>query len=507
MATSCVMQLTAVNESLKAIALHLSLKDPIMKKNCIKYIKSTLLVCISILSLQSTKAQYQINVKVEDFPGDEAFLSYYYGKGQFYKDTAQVNAKGEFIFSGEDTLEHGMYSILYKNKKVFDFLLDAQELSFETDTSQLVVNMKVKGGEENEIFYDYLKFLSLKNREMDKLKKEMKAFGPASEEYKSMQSEMEGINQEVLDFIAKLHEEHANSFTSNFIYALEYPRVPEAPEDADSTFGYKYFKAHFFDNFAFDDERLLRTSTFNEKTEYYLEKLTRQDADSLIEAVDLILNKVKDNPTLYKYTLSHLTSKYERSQVMGMDAVFVHLAKNYFMKVKPEWFGKKSMEKLTERANALEPLLIGKKAPNIIVKDTGMKKFIQLYEVESKYTVIYIWSPDCSHCKKSTPKLKKVYDRFKDQGVEVFAVSSEYENEGWIKFIEKHDLDWINGSDGGDFKSNFRSLYDVYSTPQTYLLDEDKIILAKKMSVESLEQMIEYYLEKDGEKANVSKMK
>jgi thiol-disulfide isomerase/thioredoxin len=148
---------------------------------------------------------------------------------------------------------------------------------------------------------------------------------------------------------------------------------------------------------------------------------------------------------------------------------------------------------------------LGKKAPNIIVKDTAMERFIQLYDVEAKFTIVYIWSPDCGHCKKATPKLKEVYDRYKDKGVEVFAVGSEFENEAWKQFIIDFDLNWINGSDGGDFRSNFRTLYDVYSTPQTYLLDENKEILAKKMSVESLENMLEFYLEKaeSEEKADV----
>ncbi|MAY83477.1 MAG: hypothetical protein CMP59_05015 [Flavobacteriales bacterium] len=478
-----------------------------MDTTYIKYLKSTVLLLLSVLIFKPSQAQYEIKVKVEDFPSKTAYLSYFYGKGQFYRDTAEVNAKGEFTFKGEDTLEHGMYSVLVQNKKVFDFLLDDQKLSFETDTSYIVGNMKVKGGKENKIFYDYLKYLSQQNRKVTRLRKEKEAFDPKSGEAKAIEAEMNQINEDVRAYIANLHKEHPGSFTSNFIYAVEYPTVPEAPEGADSTFGFKYFKAHFFDNYAFDDERLLRTSTFHEKTEYYLDKLTRQDPDSLIEAVDYILAQVKDNPVLYKYALSNFTSKYERSQVMGMDAVFVHLAKNYFMKEKPEWFSKKNLEKLSERANALDPLLIGKKAPNIIVKDTAMKRFVQLYDVKAKYTVVYIWSPDCGHCKEATPKLKRVYDRFRKQGLEVFAVGSEYENEAWIDFIDKYNLDWINGSDGGDFRSNFRSLYDVYSTPQTYLLDEDLKILSKKMSVESLEKMLEYYFEKDAEKADMPNVK
>jgi thiol-disulfide isomerase/thioredoxin len=184
---------------------------------------------------------------------------------------------------------------------------------------------------------------------------------------------------------------------------------------------------------------------------------------------------------------------------MGMDAVFVHLGKYYFIKDRPEWFSDQQLKKLAERVYSLDPLLIGKKAPNIVAKDTAMEKVYQLHDVEADYTVLYIWSPECGHCREATPKLKKMYHKFKEQGVdiEVFAVGNEFENEDWIEYIRKNKLDWINVSDGGDFRSNFRSLYDVYSTPQTYLLDKNKKILSKKMNVESLEKILEYYIEKD----------
>ena len=47
------------------------------------------------------------------------------------------------------------------------------------------------------------------------------------------------------------------------------------------------------------------------------------------EGVDFILEQVKPEPVLFKYTLSHLTSKSERSEMMGMDALFVHLCQKY----------------------------------------------------------------------------------------------------------------------------------------------------------------------------------
>jgi len=457
------------------------------------------LISILVIGNESfAQKGYTIDVKIDGLTESTAYLAYYYGKGQYYRDTTVINNLGEMKFTGPDTLEHGMYSIIVGERRWFDFMIDNQKISLKTDTAYTILNMKVKGSMETEIFYSYLAFLNERQGTARKMAEKKKS--GTEREKKEADGVLKSLDNEVKSYIANFHIKHEGSFTSNFIYAVEFPTVPDAPKNEegaiDSTFAFRYFKAHYFDNYDFSDERLLRTATFHDKIVYYVNKLTVSDPDSINNSLDYILGNAQKNPALFKYALTHFTSYFERSENMGMDAVFVHLAKNYFMNgLAVDWFTKKQLEKLSERANALEPLLIGKKAPNIVVKDTAQKEFLELYSIEADFTVVYIWSPECGHCKVSTPLLKTMYDKMKDKGVEVFAIGNEFENEEWVKFIRAHDLNFINGSDGGSFQSNFRSLYDVYSTPQTYLLDKDKKILSKKMSIESLEDILEYYIE------------
>ncbi len=440
---------------------------------------------------------YSINITVDGLTDSAAYLAYYYGKGQYYRDTTTINGQGQMVFNGVDTLEHGMYSLIVGQRKWFDFMLDNQKISLKTDTAYTILNMKVKGSEETQIFYEYLAFLNERQTTAKKLSEKKKT--GTEREMKEADAGLKNLDTEVKSYISNFHVKHNGSFTSNFIYAVEYPNVPETPKNEDgsidSTFAFRYFKAHYFDNYDFTDGRLLRSTTFHEKIVFYVDKLTVPDPDSLINSVDFILNNSKKNSELFKYALTHFTSFFERSENMGMDAIFVHLAKEYFMKGEAkEWFTDKQLKTLSERANALDPLLIGKNAPNIVVKDTAQKEFLELYSVDADFTVVYIWSPSCGHCKTSTPKLKTLYDKINDKGVEVFAVGQDFENEEWKEFIIKNDLNFINGSDGETFQSNFRTLYDVYSTPQIYLLDKDKKILSKKMSIESLENILEYFI-------------
>ena len=125
-------------------------------------------------------------------------------------------------------------------------------------------------------------------------------------------------------------------------------------------------------------------------------------------------------------------------------------------------------------------------------------------------TILVFWDPECGHCKKELPKLAEYYKKIKDKNsVSVYAVSSDH-NDAWKKFIRDNKLDFMNVAVpqevykdqmkvneyvlGGhtDVKSlNYASTYDIFTTPQIYLLDKDKIIVGKKLDVELLEQVME----------------
>ena len=83
------------------------------------------------------------------------------------------------------------------------------------------------------------------------------------------------------------------------------------------------------------------------------------------------------------------------------------------------------------------------------------------------------------------------------------------ENEDWRKFIRDKKLDWLNLSDFPDANENptkylfdqkvtdlkslnFRKTYDIFSTPQVYLVDKDKKIIGKKLDALTLATMMEH---------------
>lgn len=437
-------------------------------------------------------------------------LARYYGDKQYIMDSAKVNEKGEVIFKGTEKWPQGIYLFVPPGKnKYFDFVMDAgQNFSIETDTADFIKSMKVKGSEENKFFYDYQNFMASKQKQIEPLQAAYKRLKDKNKDsVKIIQDKMAVIDKDVKEYKLNFIKDHPSTFVAKLFKAMEEPEIPEAPllpnGKKDTTFAYHYYKTHFFDNFDLTDDRLLRSPIFHNKIKQYMDKLTPQIPDSIAVSADYLVEKARPNQEVFKYMVYWLTYTYESSKIMGMDAVFVHMVDKYYVTKQAFWLDSTQQYKIVKRAAELKPLLIGKKAPPISMPDsTG--KYISLYDVKSKYTVVVFWDHGCGHCKKEIPKLVDAYNnKLKAKGVQVYAIETEDKPEDWRKFIRDYKLNWINVQEMDDYKRAVtKKIYDIYSTPVIYLLDENKIIKAKRIESEQLENLIDM-IEK--EKANKEK--
>ena len=452
----------------------------------------------SYVGISKDKEAYNIKIKINNISNTECYMGYHFAEKQYVSDTLKVDAKGNMIYTGTKPLDGGIYLVVTPNKKYFEVIIAGEtEFSLETDTLDFVKHMKVKGSKENEWFYAYLNYMANKSKELEPLNKRYEALKSNKDSVELLRSKMSKIDKEIKDYKVNFMKENPASFLAKIFRTSQDPEVPEAPKlpngKKDSTFAYKYFKSHFFDGVDFSDARLLRTPLIYNKYKQYLEKLTYQIPDSIAEACIYIIEKAKANKEVFKYTVVYTTSTYESSKIMGMDAVFVRLVEEYYNTGQAYWADSTLMFKISDRARVLKPLLLGKKAPNLLLYD-DKNQLQQLWSVKAKYTVLCFWDPDCSHCKKTVPQLADIYHKsLKAKGFEVFGVCTETEGAKWHKFIEDNKLDWINVADL-ELHNTFRSIYDISSTPVIYILNEKKEIIAKKLGVEQIEEFTDSYI-------------
>ena len=459
-----------------------------------------LLVLIIPALLIAGKPKYSIKVKINGIKDTVCYFGNYYGDKQYIKDTAKVDSKGYFELTGEETLPGGIYLIITPAKKYFEIIIDKeQSFSIETDTIDFIGKMKIKGSTDNQLFYDYLKYINAKQKEAAPLRDALKKSKNNKDSTKLLQGKLIAIDKEVKNYKLDYIKNHSQTFLSKVFKTSYETELPEAPLLAngkkDSSFVFRYYKNHFLENIDFSDERLLRTPVFHNKIKQYITTLVVQYPDSIIKEADSLITRASANKEVFKYVVWYLTNWSETSNIMGFDAIFVHLVEKYYMTNQAYWVTPTNLEKINSRARVLKELLLGTKIPNITVSDTN-GVFYTLYNIPAKYTVLYFWDPTCGHCQKETPKLKALYDSIKSKNFEVFAFNTDPNVDQWKKYIIDNKLNWINVMDAQN-TTGFHGTYDIFSTPVLFLLDENKKILAKKINVDQLKEFLNMQFKKD----------
>ena len=473
------------------------MKPLILGSSIFQFVKRFFLLIIFCIAVFHSIAQtgYHITVHIPGMKDSTCYLANYYGEKQYVKDTAKSDANGNVVFQRSKPLPGGIYIFVYPDKHYFEMIVDKQQqFSMETSWANPIEDMKVTGSTDNELFYDYLKkAIGLQKKAAD-LDKQMSGAKTKSDSL-AIKKQLQQIGDDMDNLKDDYVKNHPETFLATVFRAIPEPVVPKdtpvlANGRKDSTFPYRYFKNHFLDNISFTDHRLLRTPIYGSKIDRYMNQVLPQVPDSIIKEGDVLVAKAQPDTEMYKYLVWYLTYNSETSKIMGMDQVFVHMVETYYLSGKTWWVDTSTMRKMVDRASKIAPNLIGNTAPELALPDTSQKLQV-LSKVNAKYTILVFWDPDCSHCQKEIPALKKIYDEWKSKGLQVYAVDIEMEEAKWKKFINDHDLDWINVNDV-KHTSNFRQVYDVYSTPTIYILDKNKKIVAKRIGVEQIGDFLEH---------------
>lgn len=458
-----------------------------------------LFFCLAGTGLKAQK--YQIEVAIDNYEGDTLLLGYYFVDKQYLQDTA-YRVDNTFVFTGEDTLAHGLYLlVLPPDNEIYELIVNKdQDFKLAIDHSEGLKSMKYTGHKENSAFADYIRLLNEKRPKGDSIRSMLNETEEGSEAYKNAQDKLKSLSQSIESYKNKIRRQHPGSVLELIINAGKSPDVPDMKEIEDPEERKKqrflYYKKHFFDAYDMTDSRLLRTPFFYRKIEEYLDKLTVQIPDSINVAIDYLLDEFSGDEEMFKVNLIQFINKYAQSRVVGFDAVYVHIVDNYYARGKAPWVGEEQLNKMLKNSKTLKPILIGKTAPNIELTTRAGEK-LSLHDLDAEFTVLYFWDPDCGHCKKSIPKVVDFYNAYKDKGVEVLAVCTKLTDkvpDCW-EAVDNRGMDiWINAADPY-LKSRYKQIYDIKSTPMIYILDENKEILSKKISSSQLEEVLSKLLE------------
>ncbi|MDO5760676.1 MAG: thioredoxin-like domain-containing protein, partial [Bacteroidota bacterium] len=473
-------------------------------KQLIKMKRTLVILFVLFFASFGIRAQYDISLEIKNCQTDTMYIGYFYLGGTYAFDTC-VAKKGKFRFKKKDKpMPEGMYFFSDNKGKYIEFIVGKEnKMNFYTTNEDWAENMMVKGSKDEQLYFDYIKKSNL-------LSKEFRALSTKTNDKETYDKELKILsekNDKLKEDFIRDNPEHLLSKILNCSRPINVPQV-ETILTSDGAIDsmamrirdYTYYKKHYFDNIDLSCDALIRTpkEIFLQPYTNYWEKVMKYErADSLLYYADSLISLTKEGGEMYKYFINDVTKRYLTDNVMGHDKVYVGMVNKYFKEGKVTWMHTSDVEMNIQRAERWEKILVGETIPDLAcpIEDEN-SKWHSLGELNNRYRVLIFWSIECGHCTKEIPQLAQFYNNNKEKyDIGIFGVHTEGDLAQMKEFCQKYGINWVN-TNGLFANYDWREYFDIEKTPVIFILDNKNKILAKNVSIESLQQIFDL-LEKD----------
>jgi peroxiredoxin len=196
--------------------------------------------------------------------------------------------------------------------------------------------------------------------------------------------------------------------------------------------------------------------------------------------VEYIVNSIDQNPCL--------------GSMLFLDQLSIDQYLDLYVKVDSVLFEKYPtnpfvLEKHAKVAAKLK-LAIGRPAPEIALPDTN-NQIVKLSDFKGKVVLIDFWASWCGPCRRESPHMVKLYQKYNEFGFEILSVSLDKKKSDWMRGIKEDELYWTHISDLRYLKCAAAQTYGVGSIPFTVLVDENGNILALNLRGAELERKLD----------------
>ena len=113
-----------------------------------------------------------------------------------------------------------------------------------------------------------------------------------------------------------------------------------------------------------------------------------------------------------------------------------------------------------------------------------------------KCVILDFWASWCGWCRKESPFVQKVYDRYKGADFDVISVSFDTKRKDWVQAIEEDGTTWTQVSDLRGTDEGLYKWYNLNGIPAIFLIDGEGRILYKKLRGLAIEEKVKMVLNK-----------
>lgn len=397
----------------------------------------------------------------------------YSAEGAQQKYVSYVDSNtSEFNLPISKNQNKGMYRLVFDQKTMnyIDFLYLGESFTLKFNPTSPEINPKFIDSPENTRYFSNLNKIDLQQQKIDSIQvlyfqqQDSLTLHTLHKEYL--------VKTRELMSILKVLEAEKNLIIKDLLHAntrIQPLKPIRNPEEY-----LPFVKEHFFDNIDFDNTSLINSSILIDKVMDYVFYLTVSrdpETQNILhkEAIENVLKRVK-NQSLKSGFIKAFIQSFARDENTSLtDFLF----ESYYDKLPLELQDKKFKISIQQELKTA----IGRTASEITwTENDSLLKLSELKEYDN-YIIVF-WSTTCPHCLKEIPKL---YEYTKDnKKIKVIAIGMETEeSQGAWKSETYYYPEFSHILGLGKWENPIARNYNVFSTPNYFVLDADKKIIDK----------------------------
>ncbi|MCH8553765.1 MAG: AhpC/TSA family protein [Schleiferiaceae bacterium] len=455
----------------------------------IKLISATLLAGFFVYgSAQTIEGQFTL------LPQQEIRLEGFNGFGSYIiaKDSTDANGNFKLNYTKDDI---GMGFLLSADDKPYIVLLTGEKVVIKGEAPSYVETIVISKGKENQKFVQYAteqpkreQFLSAW-RFLDKNYRQDPLLANATKAKADIVSEIVRLNEEESTFLANLPSDSyvkwflpIRKLVSNVSLVAQY-----YPEDIPQT-------REALRAIDYSEPKLYKSGLFREALENHVWFIENSSGDlevvykELNHSIDIILNQLLENESLFNEVTDFLFNLLEKRSLFTSAEYLAQRVLNESSCT--------VTDNVAKQLEAYRKMAVGATVPDI---DFGKFTYfpegvnaIKMSELNSDYFLLVFAAGWCPHCNEELPKIAKLYDEWKQKGVEVILVSLDENGNDFAKFAAP--MPFISTTDFKKWDSQAAIDYFVYGTPTYFLVDNQFKLLLRPKNADHAKAWIDYRL-------------
>ena len=439
--------------------------------------KNFLLLFILISSV--TYSQFSVEgTLIPNVKSDWAILYKVEGAKQNYlqnvklvKDTLLIEGEkkpiGKFNFPLPEDTKPGVYRITYRVKGIgfSDFIFNKENVRFALHPDYPEQTISFSESKENILYQNYLREISIAQQQLDSI--QISAIRNPSVTQKDAYTN-------ALLAVKNIQKNYTEASKGKYVQPFIMATSRVNPKNLQTS-GQEYMEnmtTNFFNNMDFKNETLLNSSFLIDRITDYVFYVNIA-SDEVVQkqlykkSVATALSKIEDvafKANVIEFIINQFA---ERKNIKMVDYLF----ENYFDKL-PESLQNKNFKEQQLKDLSVE---IGRTAPDFSWDSKGKKFSLSNLNDADNYVLVF-WSTGCSHCLNEIPKL---HTFLKDKpNIKVVAFSLEKNDVIWKK-MQKDLTNWHHVLGLNKWDNEIARTYNINATPTYFVLDKNKIIIAK----------------------------